>query len=64
MIIDIAWPIEFINSLTPNGLPPHKLTLKEGAIVYVHGELETILGSKKVGKKLNTIGCYRKKYSL
>ena len=28
-----------------------------------HGELETILGSKKVGKKLN-IGRYRIKYSL
>ena len=32
----MAMPIEFINSLTPNGLPSNKLTLKEGANkVYV-----------------------------
>ena len=28
-------PTEFINSLTPNGLPQHKLQLKIGAIVIL-----------------------------
>ena len=29
--LDMAMPIEFINSLTPNGSPSNKLSLKEGA---------------------------------
>ena len=28
-------PGEFLNSLTPNGLPSHKLQLKEGAVVFL-----------------------------
>ena len=29
------YPEEFLYSLTPNGMPPHKFTLKEGAIVML-----------------------------
>lgn len=29
------FPIEYMNSLTPNGLPPHDLQLKKGAIVIL-----------------------------
>lgn len=28
-------PLEYINSLTPSGMPPHKLVLKKGAIVVL-----------------------------
>ena len=28
-------PIEFVNSITPNDLPPHKLILKIGAIIIL-----------------------------
>ena len=28
-------PIEFVNSITPNGLPPHKLILKIGCIIIL-----------------------------
>ena len=32
---DVILPIKFLNSLTPNGLPPHKLKLKIDAIVIL-----------------------------
>lgn len=33
--LDVAVPTEFLNSLTPNGLPPHKLQLKEAGIIIL-----------------------------
>ena len=32
-------PIEFVNSITPNGLPPHKLIFKIGAIIILSRNL-------------------------
>ena len=42
--LDIAMPVEFVNFLTPNGLPPHNLTSEEGAIVYVVRNLNANIG--------------------
>src|SRR6185436_3913600 len=38
------YQLEFLNSITPNGLPPHKLTLKEGSPVICIRNLDPMNG--------------------
>ena len=50
-----------MNSLTPNGLPPHKLTSKKGAIIYIVRNLNSNTGLVN-GQKLKIMKLYR--YSI
>ena len=38
------WPVDFLNSLTPNGMPPHALTLAPGALVMLLRNLDADAG--------------------
>ena len=39
-----AYQPEFLHSLTPSGMPPHKLSLKEGCMVMLLRNLDTVGG--------------------
>lgn len=51
------YPIEFVNSLTPSGLPPHELHLKPGAIIMLIRNLNAnkglVNGTRLVVKQLH-----------
>ena len=38
------WPVDFLNSLTPSGMPPHELTLAPSALVMLLRNLDADAG--------------------
>ena len=52
------FPLEYINSITPSGMPPHKLNLKEGSIVMLLRNLNPLKGlcngTRLIIKKIRT----------
>ena len=38
------WPVDFLNSLTPSGMPPHELTLAPSALVMLLRNLDADVG--------------------
>ena len=49
-------PVEYLNTLTPSGLPPHNLQLKEGCIIILLRNLDTNAGlSNGTRLKVNRI---------
>jgi len=53
---EAEYPIEFLNSLTPTGIPPHELRIKVGAIVMLirnlRGHPGTCNGTKMIVKQI------------
>ncbi|MCP3882687.1 MAG: AAA family ATPase [Sulfitobacter sp.] len=40
----LLWPIDFLHSLTPSGMPPHELTVAPGALIMLMRNLDADLG--------------------